>query len=87
MTKKMVRDWRKNKDNLRSMPKEKCAMRVGSTRRPQLEEHVAEWVSEQRKDAYIATRNKIRAYALRWAKVHEIKDLKATSGWCSRFIN
>ena len=58
-----------------------------STRWPQLEERVAEWESELRQDGYIVTQNKIRAYALRWAKAHKIKDFRATSGWCSRFMN
>ena len=31
VTEKMMRDWRKNEDNLRNMPEEKCAMRKGST--------------------------------------------------------
>ena len=67
VTEKMVRDWRNNEDNLRSMPKEKYAMRRGCTRWPQLEDYVAEWVSELRQDVYIATQNKIRVYALKWA--------------------
>ena len=87
VTEKIVRDWRRNEDNLRNMPKEKCAMRRGSTRWPQLEDYVAEWVFELRQDGYIVTRNKIRTYALKWAQAHELKDFKATSGWCSRFMN
>ena len=78
MTEKTVRDWGRNEDNLRNMPNEKCAMIRGSTRWPQLEDQVAELVSELRQDGYIATRNKIRTYALKWAKSHEIKDLNAT---------
>ena len=62
-------------------------MRRGSTRWPQLEEHVAEWVSKLRQGGYIATRIKIRAYVLRWAKANEIKNFKATLGCCSRFMN
>ena len=65
MTEKIVRDWRKNEDNLRNMPEEKCTMRRGSTHWPQLEDHVAEWVSGLRQDGYIVTQNKIRAYALK----------------------
>ena len=85
MTEQMVRYWRNNEDNSRNMPKEKCAMRR-STRWPQIEDNVAEWVSEQKQDGYI-TQNKIRAYALKWAKVHKSMDFKATSGWISRFMN
>ena len=87
VTEKVVRDWRKNEDNVRNMPEETCAMRRGSTHWSQLEEHVAEWVSGLRQDGYIVTQHKIRAYVLRWAKAHNIKDLRATSGWCSRFMN
>ena len=72
VTEKMVRDWRKNEDNLRNMPEEKCAMRRGCTRWPQLD-HVAEWISELRQDGYIVTRNAIRAYAFKWGKAHKIK--------------
>ena len=80
VTEKMVREWRKNEDNL-------CAMRRGSTCWPQLEDHVAECVSDLRQDGYIVAQNMIRAYALTWAKAHKIKDFKAISGWCSRFMN
>ena len=31
--------------------------------------------------------NKIRAYALKWAKAHKIKYFKETSGGCSHFMN
>ena len=68
VTEKRVRDWRKNEDNVRNMPKEKCAMRRGGTRWPQLEDHVAEWVSELRHNGYIVILNRIRACALRWGR-------------------
>ena len=48
VTEKIVRNWRKNEDYVRNMPKEKCAMRRGSTHWPQLEDHVAEWLFELR---------------------------------------
>ena len=87
VTEKMVRDWRMNEDNLRNMSKEKCAMRRGSTHWPQLEDHVAECLSELRQDGYIVTQNMIRAYALQLARDHKFEDFKATSGWCSCFMN
>ena len=67
---------------LRNMPKQKCALRRGSTRWPR-------WVLELRQDGYIVTQNKIRSYALKWAKANqdESKDFKATVGWCNRFMN
>ena len=89
VTEKMVREWRKKEDDIREMPKNKCAMRRGITRWSKLEDNVAEWVLQQRQHGYIVTRNKIRSHALKWAKANneESKDFKATKGWCSRFMN
>ena len=77
MTVRMVRDWRKNEDNVRNMIKEMSEMRRGSTRWLHLEDHVAVWTSAMRQDGYIATQIKIRACALKWANPHEIKDIRA----------
>ena len=68
VTEKMVREWRKKEDDIGQMPKNKCAMRRGITHWPKLENDVAEWVTQQRQDGYIVTKNKIRSYALKWAK-------------------
>ena len=87
VTEKMVRDWRMNEDDLKGMLKEKCAMRRGSLRWPQLEDRVVEWVSVLRQHGYIIIRNKVKAYALNLDKPHGFKDSRATSGWCSRFMN
>ena len=86
---KLVRDWIKNEDKLRSMPKQKCAMRRGNSHWPELDDHVAQWVQGLRQDGYIVTRNKIRSYALKWANNNRDKgkDFKATVGWCNRFMN
>ena len=48
VTEKLVRDWRKNEDKLRNMPKQKCTTRRESIRWPELEDHVAKWVLELR---------------------------------------
>ena len=89
VTEKMVREWRKKENDIRQMPKNKCAMRRGITRWSKLEDDVAEWVLQQRQDGYIVTRNKIRSHALKWAKANkeESNDFKATVGWYSRFMN
>ena len=56
-------------------------------RKHSLEDLVAELVIELKQDRYILTQNKIRAYTLKCANAHKIKAFKATSGWCSRFMN
>ncbi|GAB1599650.1 hypothetical protein Ahia01_000242400 [Argonauta hians] len=89
VTEKMVREWRKKEDDLRKIPQNKCKMRKGSTPWPKLENEIAEWVSRQRQEGYVVTRNKIRSYALNWTKSNkdDSKDFKATPGWCNGFLN
>ena len=60
---KLVRDWRRNVDKLQSMPRKKCADRGKKCYWPALEDEVAKWVTEQRQDGYIVTRNLIRLHA------------------------
>ncbi|KAG7158992.1 Pogo transposable element-like 36 [Homarus americanus] len=88
VTEKMVRDWRSKEHLLRSMPRNKCAMRRGAAHWPILEKHAVDMVHEQRQNGYIVSRNMICIWALKWAKQNQehSKDFKATASWCSRFM-
>ena len=88
VTEKMVRDWRKKEEILKTIPRSKCALRSGTAHWPALEKQVSNMVREHRQSGYIVTRNKIRIYALKWAKSNPdcCKDFKATVSWCSRFM-
>ena len=46
---KLVRDWRRKIDNIKSLPKTKCADRGRKCQWPELEKKVVEWVEENRK--------------------------------------
>ncbi|KAG7157318.1 Pogo transposable element-like 51, partial [Homarus americanus] len=83
VTEKMVRDWRSKEHLLRSMPRNKCAMRRGTAHWPILEKHAVDMVHEQRQNGYIVSRNMIRMWALKWAKQNQehSKDFKATTSW------
>ncbi|KAG7161855.1 Pogo transposable element-like 61, partial [Homarus americanus] len=59
VTEKMVRDWRSKEHLLRSMPRNKCAMRRGTAHWPILEKHAVDMVHEQRQNGYIVSRNMI----------------------------
>ena len=41
---KLVRDWRRKIDNIKSLPKTKCADRGRKSQWPELEKKVVEWV-------------------------------------------
>ncbi|KFD45194.1 hypothetical protein M513_13929 [Trichuris suis] len=96
VTEKMVRDWRRNENALKTIPRSKCAMRSGAPfwpeletpSWPELENYLEEWVKEQRQNGYVVTRGGLKAQAIRWAKLNEplCRNFKATSGWCSRFM-
>ncbi|KAL7988948.1 hypothetical protein Chor_007867 [Crotalus horridus] len=88
VTEKMVRDWKANEKALKSMPRGKCALRRGTSHWPELEKHVADMVNEHRQNGYVVTRNKIRLFALQWAKSNpdHSNRFKATVSWCTRFL-
>lgn len=85
---KLVRDWKKDTDTLKTMPKTKCAMRSGTCRWPELEKYLEEWVLTLRQNGYTVLRNAIRVEAVKWGKAHPEAsiDFKGTANWCSRFM-
>ncbi|GFS93642.1 hypothetical protein TNCV_3775871 [Trichonephila clavipes] len=56
------------------MAKKKCALRKGVTKWPILEESVANWVLENRRNGLIVTRNSVRIFALKWSKNNAIEN-------------
>ena len=65
---KLVRDWRRKIDNIKSLPKTKCADRGRKCQWPELEKKVVEWVEENRKSGLAVTRNLIRLHAKKTAQ-------------------
>ena len=82
---KLVRDWRRNVDKLQSMPHKKCADRRKKCYWPALEDEVAKWVTEQRQDGYIVTRNLIRLHAQVLARKRNVANFSGRNSWCTRF--
>ena len=77
---KLVRDWRRKIDNIKSLPKTKCADRGRKCQWPELEKKVIEWVEENRKSGLVVTRNLIRLQQM------NIDNFLVSSGWCTRFM-
>ncbi|KAG7163350.1 Pogo transposable element-like 82 [Homarus americanus] len=88
VTEKMVRDWNSKEHLLRSMPRNKCAMRRGTAHWPILEKHAVDMVHEQRQNGYIVSSKHDTYLGTKWAKQNQehSKDFKATASWCSRFM-
>ena len=84
--KKLVRDWRRKIDNIKSLPKTKCADRDRKCQWPELEKKVVEWVEENRKSGLAVTRNLIRLHAKKTAQQMNIDNFLVSSGWCTRFM-
>jgi hypothetical protein len=90
---KLIRDWRKIKEELNSMPRTKRARRGNISSFPILEEELNIWVVSQRQEGYIVTRNCIRLRALQLKKSEKYKTLPgittflASAGWCSKFMD
>ena len=53
---KLVRDWRRKIDNIKSLSKTKCADCGRKCQWPELEKKVVEWVEENRKSGLAVTR-------------------------------
>ena len=71
---KLVRDWRRKIDNIKSLPKTKCADRGRKCQWPELEKKVVEWVEENRKSGLAMTRNLIRLHAKKNRTTNEYRQ-------------
>ena len=83
---KLVQDWRRKIDNIKSLPKTKCADRGRKCQWPELEKKVVEWIEENRKSGLAVTRNLIRLHAKKTTQQMNIDNFLISSGWCTRFM-
>ena len=87
VSEKVVRGWRKQKDQLKTMPKSKRAGRYGVTPYKDMENELSEWVFDLRSNKLIVTRLAIRARALQIAPKYNFPNFKASASWCTRFMD
>ena len=83
---KLVRDWRRQVEKLKCMPKNKCADRGKRCQWPDLEENLVKWIEDQRRSGYIVTWNLIRIKAKAMASDQQMSNFQATNSWCTRFL-
>ena len=75
----LVRDWHKQIEKLKCMPKNKCSNRGKNCQWPELEDKLIAWIQEQRQSGYIVTRNMIRIKALAMTDKLNITGFQASN--------
>ena len=81
-----IRQRRKQKLRLQTMPRKKQANRGSSEKFPQIEEKVLEFVMERRRCGQSVSTSEIRIHGTKVAKSMKIKDFKASADWCYAFM-
>jgi transposase-like protein len=82
---KAVRNWRKQKDVLKSMGR-KRSNRHGKVKWPALEENLLRWVLDQRNAGHSISTVKIRLRAKSMAEEMQITDFKGGINWVYHFM-
>lgn len=81
-----VRQWRRQKAKLQTMPTTKKADRGSSEKFPTVEEHVLEWVLDRRRQGIAVSTVEIRLQSRLVAKKLKVKDFKGSADWCYAFM-
>ncbi|KAM9306618.1 uncharacterized protein KZ484_000034 [Pholidichthys leucotaenia] len=82
----MVRNWRKQEDDLRKVKKSRQSFRGNKARWPQLEDKIEQWVTEQRAAGRSVSQVSIRLKAAAVARDMKINDFQGGPSWCFRFM-
>ncbi|XP_032912976.1 activating transcription factor 7-interacting protein 1 isoform X3 [Catharus ustulatus] len=81
----MVRNWRKQEDNLRLVKKTKKRFSGRKARWPQIENRLNQWILEQRAAGRSFSTVAIQIQAKAIAHEMNISEFKAAPSWCFRF--
>jgi hypothetical protein len=82
----MIRNWRKQEDELRLTKKSKHANRGQKARWPALEDKIETWVLEQRASLRGVSTTQIQLKAVTMAQEFPITDFTGGPSWCLRFM-
>ncbi len=86
VSEKIVHDWRKKEDKLRSTKTNKKGNRSGKASWPVLEKNLRKWIVELRAAGHGLSTIQIRLKAKSMAKESEINDFGGGPSWCFRFM-
>nr|XP_020451857.1 uncharacterized protein LOC109957941 [Monopterus albus] len=82
----MVRNWRKQENELRQVKKTKQSFRGNKARWPQLEDQLEQWIIEQRTAGRSVSTVTIRLKATTIAQDMKIEHFQGGPSWCFRFM-
>uniref|UniRef100_A0A8C8SN22 HTH CENPB-type domain-containing protein n=1 Tax=Pelusios castaneus TaxID=367368 RepID=A0A8C8SN22_9SAUR len=85
-TEKMIREWRKQEDQLQKLDKTKHTFRGHAAKWPQLEMDMKEWITLHRNMGFSVSTKMIIYEAKRIAVEKGIKDFTGSPSWCYRFM-
>ncbi|XP_073537612.1 uncharacterized protein, partial [Phyllobates terribilis] len=85
-TEKMIREWRKQENQLKKMDKTKRCLRGQSAQWPHLELEMKEWVINHRINGFSVSSKMIIDEAKRIATEKGIENFIGTDSWCYRFM-
>ena len=85
-TEKMIREWRKQEDQLQKTDKTKQCFRGHAAKWPQLEIDMKEWITRHRDSGFSVSTKMIIYEAKRLAAEKGIEDFTGSPSWCHRFM-
>ncbi|XP_030066606.1 pogo transposable element with KRAB domain [Microcaecilia unicolor] len=85
-TEKMIREWRKQEDQLQKTDKTKQCFRGHAAKWPQLEVDVKEWITRHRNNGFSVSTKMIIYEAKRLATEKGVEDFTGSPSWCHRFM-
>lgn len=85
-TEKMIREWRKQEDQLQKADKSKHTFRGHAAKWPQLEVDLKEWIIRHRNNGFSVSTKMIIFEAKRISIEKGIQDFTGSPSWCYRFM-
>ena len=85
-TAKMIREWRKQEQQLQTVKKGKSNLRCPAPHWPELEEELKEWVINERDLGKFISTKMIIQEARRLGELRGKTGFSGTEGWCYRFM-
>lgn len=85
-TSKMIREWRKQEQQLMTVKKDKSNLRCPAPHWPEIEAELKKWVINERNSGKSVSTKMIIYEARRLAQEQGKKAFSGTEGWCYRFM-
>ncbi|CAI5770390.1 pogo transposable element with KRAB domain [Podarcis lilfordi] len=85
-TEKMIRQWRKQEDQMQKADKSKHTFRGHAAKWPQMDIAMKEWITKQRNKGFAVSTKMIIYEAKRIALEKGIHDFTGSPSWCYRFM-